>query len=221
MRTQEIAVAGQTSINVTLAEDAIGVDEIVVIGYGVVKKRDLTGAVVSIKSDDVMQIPTANVMEALQGKVVGMDIVKSSGRIGSGVNITLRGNRSIYGDNSPLFIIDGLAGSYESLNPNDIESVDILKDASSTAIYGSAGANGVVIITTKKAKAGRVMVNLDSYLGVNGFPQYPHGMVGDEYITLKKEAYRGQHGVYPEFMNNIIINQEQFAAYEAGKGSIS
>jgi len=126
-------------------------------------------------------------MEALQGKVAGLDIVKSSGQAGADVNIQLRGTRSIYGDNTPLFIIDGIAGSYNQLNPSDIESIEVLKDASSTAIYGSAGANGVVIITTKKGKQGKTAVNLDAYVGVSGFAKYPSGMTGDEYMNLKEK----------------------------------
>src|SRR5690606_41567829 len=105
---------------------------------------------------------------------------KTSGRIGAGVDILLRGTRSIYGDNSPLFIIDGIPGSYNEINPSDIESVDILKDASSTAIYGSAGSNGVVIITTKRGKEGKTRVNFDAYYGFSGEPEYCHGMIGDE-----------------------------------------
>lgn len=216
-KSQEISAAGKTTIAVVLEEETSNLDEVVVVGYGTVKKRDLTGAVSSVKAEDIVLTPTANVMDALQGKVSGMDIVKSSGKAGSNVNIALRGNRSIYGDNTPLYIIDGIAGDYSSLNPNDIESVDVLKDASSTAIYGSAGSNGVVIITTKKGKAGKSTISFDSFFGYNGFPKYPHGLTGDSYLQLKREAYRGEHGNYPEFMNNIFTNPAQLAAYEAGK----
>ena len=160
--TQSIPVGKQTSFTITLKEDAQALDEVVVIGYGTVKKRDLTGAVASMKNEDVTVAPTSNVMEALQGKIAGMDIVKSSGQVGEDVSILLRGSRSIYGSNEPLFIIDGIPGSYSQVNPSDIESVDVLKDASSTAIYGSAGANGVVIITTKRGKEGKATVNFDA-----------------------------------------------------------
>lgn len=216
-KSKEVPTANKAVINITLEEDNVGLEDVVVVGYGTVKKKDLTGSVVSVKSSDIVQTPTANAMDALQGKVVGMDIVKSSGQSGSGVNILLRGTRSIYGDNSPLFIIDGIPGSFSNLNPADIESIDVLKDASSTAIYGSAGANGVVIITTKKGKAGVTNVNFDAFYGVNGFPQFPHGMTGDAYINLKREAYRGQYGNYPEFMNDIFTNPAQLDAYNAGK----
>ena len=139
--------AGQGAMNLTMEPDVLGLDDVVVIGYGTQKKRDLTGAVTSMKNADVVIAPTGNVMEALQGKIAGFDITKESGEIGAGVNLLLRGSRSIYGDNQPLFIIDGLPGSYDNLSPNDIESVDVLKDASATAIYGSAGANGAVSYT--------------------------------------------------------------------------
>lgn len=132
--------------------DTQTLDEVVVVGYGTVKKRDLTGAVASVKSEDIVRMPTSNVLEAIQGQVAGLDITRSSGEAGSGVNMTLRGTRSINGDNSPLFIIDGMEGSYDELNPNDIASIEVLKDASSTAVYGAAGANGVIIITTKLLK---------------------------------------------------------------------
>jgi len=214
--TKEVAVSG-TVIQVQLTETNSSLDEVVVIGFGTVKKRDLTGAVSSVSASDIVLTPTANVMDALQGKVSGMDILKSSGRAGAGVDIVVRGSRSIYGDNTPLYIIDGIAGSYSSLNPADIESIDVLKDASSTAIYGSAGSNGVVIITTKKGKAGRSSVNFDAFYGYNGFPKYPHGLTGDAYLQLKREAYRGERGNYPEFMNDIFTNPAHLAAYEANE----
>lgn len=153
------------SANVVLRKDEQALEEVVVIGYGTAKRRDLTGAVASVKSEEIMMTPTANVMDALQGKVSGLDITKSSGRAGANVGASLRGNRSFSGDNNPLYIIDGIPGDFTSLNPSDIESIDILKDASSTAIYGSAGSNGVIIITTKQGKAGKAIVNFDSYFG--------------------------------------------------------
>lgn len=165
-------------------------DEVVVIGYGTVKKRDLTGAVSSVKSEEIVKAPTGNVMEAISGKVAGLDITRDSGSAGSKVNMTLRGNRSINGSNTPLFIIDGVEGNYEELNPNDIESVEVLKDASSTAIYGSAGANGVVIITTKKGQEGKTSISLDAYYGVNGFTSFPGVLMNDSYIQLRREANR-------------------------------
>ena len=207
---------GQQTIQMEV--DAVGLDDVVVIGYGTVKKRDLTGAVASVKNEDVVISPTNNVMEALQGKIAGFDITKPSGEIGSGVELLLRGSRSIYGDNQPLFIIDGLPGSYESISPNDIESVDVLKDASATAIYGSAGANGVVIITTKRGAAGKTKVNFDAYYGWSGSPEYKKGMTGDEWTNYHREAYKYKNGSYPDNINALMGgNQDYIDAYNAGK----
>ena len=199
-QSQEVTLSNQSTIKITLVPDTKILDEVVAIGYGTVKKRDLTGAVSSVKTADIIQTPTSNAMEAIQGRVAGMDITRSSGSAGSGVNILIRGTKTIgytdmFGNKTrntePLFIIDGIqGGSYSDLNPNDIESIDVLKDASSTAIYGSLGANGVVIITTKKGKDNYVNVSLDSYYGVNGFVDYPTPRMGESYMNVRREAFR-------------------------------
>lgn len=195
----QVSYIGYTSQNVKIKSDNMTIemkpdnaqlDAVVVVGYGVMKKRDLTGSVASIKSDDIVKMPTSNVMEAIGGRISGLDITRSSGSAGSSVNMTLRGSRSINGSNTPLFIIDGVEGNYEDLTPNDIESIEVLKDASSTAIYGSAGANGVIIITTKRGSAGKTTINFDAYMGVNGFASYPGVLSGNDYINLRREAYR-------------------------------
>ena len=216
-KTKEITIGNNSLINIKMEPDTQALDEVVVIGYGTVKKRDLTGAVASMKNEDVTVAPTSNVMEALQGKIAGMDIVKSSGQVGEDVSILLRGSRSIYGSNEPLFIIDGIPGSYSQVNPSDIESVDVLKDASSTAIYGSAGANGVVIITTKRGREGKATVNFDAYYGFSGSPNYKHGMVGDEWVNYQREAYKYKNGDYPSDMSALFGNQDYTDAYNAGK----
>lgn len=186
---QIIAVDGKTTINVVMKEDLMKLDEVVVIGYGTVKKRDLTGSVVSIKADDIVLNPGNNPMQALQGKVPGLDITKESGQAGGSVNMQIRGNRTFSDENSgPLFIIDGLPGDYGTLNPNDIESIEILKDASSTAVYGAQGANGIVIITTKKGKEGKPVINFNSHIGLNGFSKVPKVRRGESYINTLREA---------------------------------
>ncbi len=217
MKTQEVSVASRMQINVVLENESIGLEEVVAIGYGTMKKKDLTGSVVSMKNEEITIAPTSNVMEALQGKITGMDIVKTSGQIGEDVNILLRGSRSIYGDNTPLFIIDGIPGKYNEINPSDIESVDVLKDASSTAIYGSAGSNGVVIITTKRGREGKATINFDSYYGFSGEPDYFHGMIGDEWTQYQREAYRYLNGQYPADMSAILTDADKLAAYNQGK----
>ncbi|MEG1585509.1 MAG: SusC/RagA family TonB-linked outer membrane protein, partial [Bacteroidales bacterium] len=187
-KPQTIKVAGKTMINLDLVPDQQALEEVVVIGYGTVKKRDLTGAVTSIKSEDITLSPTANPMAALQGKVAGLDITRSSGKAGSGVSMQLRGNRSLSASGEPLFIIDGMPGDYGTLNPNDIESIEILKDASSTAVYGAAGANGVIIIYTKKAKEGKPLINFNAYVGYNGWATVPEVRIGDSYMQLRRDA---------------------------------
>lgn len=204
-------------LSVKMEPDVVGLDDVVVVGYGTQKKRDLTGAVTSIKSDDIKLAPTSNAMEALQGKIAGMDIAVTSGQVGSTPNILLRGSRSIYGDNSPLFIIDGVPGSYDQVNPSDIETIDVLKDASSTAIYGSAGANGVVMITTKRGRQGKPTVNFDAYYGFSGNPNYKHGMKGEEWTNYQKEAYNYKNGNYPEDMSVVFNNDTYLDAYNQNK----
>lgn len=216
-KPQQVRITGE-SLTISMEPDAIGLDDVVVIGYGTVKKRDLTGSVTSMKNEDVVIAPTGNVMEALQGKVAGLDITKTSGELGGDVDILLRGSRSIYGDNSPLFIIDGLPGSYTDLSPNDIESIDVLKDASSTAIYGSAGSNGVIIITTKRGQKGKTTVNFDAYFGWSGSPEYKSGMTGDEWVDYYSEAYAYKNGSYPSTTTALFEgNQDYIDAYNAGK----
>lgn len=215
--TKEVGIGNSGKVDVKMEPNTSALEEVVVVGYGTVKKKDLTGAVSSLKTEDVTISPTNNVMEALQGKVAGLDIVKTSGQVGEDVNILLRGTRSIYGSNAPLFIIDGMPGSYSQVNPSDIESVDVLKDASSTAIYGSAGANGVVIITTKRGKAGKATVNFDAYYGFSGSPNFKHGMIGEEWVDYQREAYKYKNGAYPSDMAALFNNQDYTDAYNAGK----
>lgn len=216
-RTQTLFVGNNSTFSVTMKPNEGGLEEVIVIGYGSVRKRDLTGAVTSIKNEDVTISPTNNVMEALQGRVPGMDITRTTGRVGGDVQILLRGSRSIYGSNEPLFIIDGTPGSYSQINPLDIASIDILKDASSTAIYGSAGANGVVIITTKRGKEGKVDVNFDAFYGFNGKPNFLHGMIGEEWADYHREAYKYINGSYPADMSALFGNQDYLKAYNEGK----
>ncbi len=191
MGTVEQPFEGSSTIDVVMNTMVVDLEEVVVIGYGTIKKRDLTGSVEVVKGEQVERAPTNNPIEAIQGLVPGMLITRESGAAGAGVDILIRGNRSIHGSNSPLFIIDGVQGaSFSDLNATDIESINVLKDASSTAIYGSQGANGVVIITTRKGKAGRMKVTYDGYYGVNGFTLYPPSRLGEDYINLRREAYR-------------------------------
>lgn len=191
--TQEIRADDPKIVKVALIEDSETLDEVVVVGYGVMKKSDVTGSISSLKSKDLTSVPTSNVLEAMQGKIAGLDMTKSDGEAGSALNFTLRGNRSLNASNAPLIMVDGVAyGSTLDINPSDIESIEVLKDASSTAIYGSRGANGVILITTKRGSAGKTNVSFNAYFG----PQMAAGLAdimnAEQYAALKREAYRTQ-----------------------------
>lgn len=182
------SVRDENFLNLKMEPNNTALNEVVVIGYGTVKKRDLTGAITTIKGEDIALNPGSNPMQALQGKVAGLDITKESGQAGSGVNMQLRGNRSFTASGNPTFIIDGMPGDYSTLNPNDIESIEVLKDASSTAVYGAAGANGVIIITTKSGAVGKTNVNFNAFVGVNGWSTVPKMRSGDSYIQTIRDA---------------------------------
>jgi TonB-linked SusC/RagA family outer membrane protein len=191
MITEEIVVGNRREIDVVLREAMNELEELIVIGYGVQKKRDLTGSIASLKANDITAIPTSNALEAMQGKVAGLDMNKNSGEVGGGLNFTLRGTRSLNASNAPLILVDGISyGSTLDINPSDIESIEVLKDASSTAIYGTRGANGVILITTKKGKSGKTKISLNTYIGSTQVVGQPNIMTGEEYVALKREAYR-------------------------------
>jgi TonB-dependent starch-binding outer membrane protein SusC len=197
---QKIPLGNQTSINIELSEDAVGLEEVIVIGYGTVKKKDLTGSVATIKTAEITKTATNNALQSMQGKIAGLDITKASGETGSDVLITLRGNRSVNASNSPLFLVDGVEyGSTLDLNASDIASIDVLKDASSTAIYGTRGANGVIIITTKKGAAGsggKSRVTFNSYVSFNSPTNLPKLMsVEQDYLLMaERQRYNAEKG---------------------------
>lgn len=188
--TQEVLIGSNTNLSISLVPKDKKLEEVVVIGFGTTKRRDLTGAIVSVKPDEITARPGPNPMESLQGRVAGLDITRSSGQPGAGVNLQLRGTRSITASGNPLFIINGLPGDYATLNPYDIESIEVLKDASSTAVYGSAGSNGVILITTKSGKAGKLTVDFNTYYGNNGWSVTPKMRTGNSYLQAKRDAYR-------------------------------
>jgi len=190
-QTLEQNINGKTSLKIAMVPTSQLLEQVIVVGYGTVKKRDLTGSVVSVKGDEITKVAASNPMEALQGKVAGVDIVRTSGGAGANVSVTVRGNRSLTASNGPLYIVDGIQyANYEDINQNDIASMEFLKDASSTAIYGSRGANGVIIITTKRGAAGNVKVSAGTYYGVTELNGYPKPMTGPEFANLKREGYR-------------------------------
>jgi TonB-dependent starch-binding outer membrane protein SusC len=188
---QEIAFNGNADIKVTMIQQDTRVDEVVVIGYGSVKKADVTGSVSSVSSEKLTQVKAvSNVAQALQGQAAGVQVNQGSGQPGEGMKIQIRGTNSIGAGNSPLYVVDGfpLSGLTASLNPNDIASVDVLKDASATAIYGSRGANGVIIITTKKGRAGKIKVSYDGYYGVQTLRKKIDLINASEFAQLQNEV---------------------------------
>lgn len=166
--TLEVAVRNRSDITITMRENIAALDEVVVIGYGTVKKSDLTGAVSSIKSEEIAKVSSIRVDDALRGKVAGLQIIPTSSAPGAASTIRIRGSNSISANNEPLYVIDGFigGGNLTDININDIESVEVLKDASATALYGSRGANGVILITTKRGKSGQSRLSYDVYTGV-------------------------------------------------------
>lgn len=164
--TKEVPVNGQTKIDVTLATNSTMLDEVVAIGYGTVRKKDLTGAVSSVSGSELAKAPVTSAAAALQGKAAGVNIVSQNGAPGSKMNVTVRGGASLTQNTKPLYIVDGfeMSDALENIDINDIETIDVLKDASSTAIYGARGSNGIIVITTKSAAAGKTKVDYNGYV---------------------------------------------------------
>ena len=217
-KTVEVAVNGRTAVQVVLEEDAAQLDEVVVVGYGVMRKSDVTGAVARVTSEELTKRPVNNAFEAMQGKIAGVDIT-SNERPGSLGQIRIRGNRSLNASNEPLYVVDGVplaAGGIDALNSRDIESIDVLKDASSTAIYGSRGANGVVLITTKRGKEGRFTLNYAGTLTFEQLKDLSPAMSASDYITWKRWAHHnGNPSAYsPGDQPNYEQDQKIFAGDE-------
>ena len=191
METQEVNVAGKSEINITMNESSILLDEVVAIGYGVQRKSDLTGAVGSVKAEEFLKRPITRFEQALQGTTPGVQVISSSGQPGRGLSVKIRGANSITGGNEPLYVIDGnIGGSIDALNPSDIASVEILKDASATAIYGSRGTNGVVLITTKSGDEGPVRINFDTWFSKATLPGKIDRLTAAEFAETINNSYQ-------------------------------
>ncbi|WP_454980816.1 SusC/RagA family TonB-linked outer membrane protein, partial [Capnocytophaga haemolytica] len=200
MHTQEVKVGGRTTLNITLKEDTQELKEVVVIGYGTTQKRDLTGSIASIKTEQFADRPSTNPVASIQGKVAGVQIV-NTGRAGQDPEIRIRGTNSINGY-TPLYVVDGLfTDNINYLNPQDIESMEILKDPSSLAIFGVRGANGVIIISTKKAKKGTTMVNINSSLGFKTIYDRIKMANGDEFRELYNEELANKGAAAFDYTN--------------------
>ncbi|MDP4270059.1 MAG: TonB-dependent receptor plug domain-containing protein, partial [Bacteroidota bacterium] len=184
--SQDVSVGNQSSLKITLKESAKTIDEVVVVGYGVQKKKLVTGATVQVKGDDIAKMNTTNPLQALQGKTPGVNITSTSGQPGSEVKVTVRGLGTI-GKSGPLYIIDGVEGDITTLNASDIQSIDVLKDAASAAIYGSQSANGVILVTTKQGAKGKGQVSFDAYYGVQNVARKVPLLTAQEYKIIMDE----------------------------------
>ncbi|MGJ5643081.1 SusC/RagA family TonB-linked outer membrane protein [Formosa sp. S-31] len=235
-KTQEINVSGQTSINISLAPDLEELNEVVLVGYGTQKKKDLTGSVGSMDAQLITERNVTSPMEAMQGNVAGVVISNSSGRTGDGFDITIRGNNSFFEDSDPLYVVDGvITNGIDFLNPNDIQSIDILKDASSTAIYGSRGSNGVVLVTTKNGAGAKskLTVSYETFYGLKNTARLPKMMDTAEWVDYHKSAYLATTdggnpmNISPERLDQVVfgtsntllqeryLNNETFDWYDA------
>jgi len=198
MKPQEVPAAGKNIFNVVMEEENIGIEEVIAVGYGTMKKSDLTGAVASVKADQLNTIPASNAMEALAGKVAGVNIGVVT-KPGSSPSVLIRGRRSVNAGNSPLYVVDGIPrGTIEDIPVSEIQSIEVLKDAVSASIYGARGANGVILVTTKSGKLNqeKTTIDFDTYYGINSI-KLPDLMEGDEYMVYRRhrahfDAYGGK-----------------------------
>lgn len=218
MKTQEVSVGNQSTINLVMEEDAVGIEEVVAIGYGKQSKRNVTGSIskVGMEKNDVL--PNTNVLQSLRGTVAGV-VFTDTGRPGQGGSLLIRGNRSISAGNSPLYILDGVFfnGDISDLNPNDIESMEILKDPSSCAIYGSKAANGVVLITSKMGKNEKPTFNLNTYYGIQDYSYKPNLLSPDRWIQ-KILDYRTESGLESNPANiESYLSPDEVENYRARK----
>lgn len=216
--TQEVAVGGQSNIDLTMNEDATVISEIVVTGYGTQKKSQTTGAIASISNKEISELPVTNLAQALTGRASGVNVTQSGSKPGSTPKILIRGRRSFNAGNDPLYVVDGipLSAGYEDINPNDIQSMEVLKDATATAIYGARGANGVILVTTKRgsSKKGKTTVTIDSYAGQSDALDKIELFEGAEFAEYVREAYRATN-LYKDAAGNPVPTGVADAAADA------
>ena len=213
--TQEIPLNGRTVINVALKPSTSELDEVVVVGYGTQKKSDLTGSIAIIDAEKMEERVSLNPLDNLQGKVAGLNVFNSSGRPGGGFRVTIRGKGSLNANNEPLYVVDGIIGvDIDLINTNDIETITVLKDASATAIYGARGANGVILVTTKRGKAGKFTVDIVSNLQIGRPANQPEVLNSDEYwnnlkvrLDVDQRALGAGDG---SFVNNYPTDYPEF-----------
>ncbi len=206
MKMQELPIGSNTEFYVSLEDETIGLEEVVAVGYGTQSKRTVTGSIQTVSAEDLKDIPSAQLAQSLQGKVTGVQINQRTGIPGEALSIRVRGAGSINASTDPLYVVDGfpITGDLTGINPDEIENITILKDASSTALYGSRAANGVVLIETKKASVGRTNVEFSAYYGIQSLPQSgrPDLMNATEFAQFKKESYEDLGQEVPEAFQN-------------------
>ncbi|HVS61703.1 MAG TPA: TonB-dependent receptor plug domain-containing protein, partial [Gemmatimonadaceae bacterium] len=197
MDSVPVAAGKPTTADFQMKRQTVTLEQVVVVGYGSQAKRDVTGSVASVTAEQIQQIPTTNALDAIKGRVAGVDITSGGYKPGDGVTVRIRGARSIKASNDPLYVLDGIpiAGGIGDLNPSDIASIEVLKDASATAIYGSRGANGVVLVTTRRGTAGRTRITYDTYAASQRAAKKVSVFDGPAFAEYKREAYRAA-GVY-------------------------
>jgi len=221
----EEPINGRTNIDVSMSDDFAELDEVVVIGYGTQKKADVTASIASVGEEEISEIPTSSTVNALQGRVAGLDIQSTGGRPGQFGSVRIRGRRSINASNDPLYVVDGIpltdAAIAFDVNPNDILSVEVLKDAAATAIYGSRGANGVIIITTKRGTTTRTSVTYDGYYGISTPITKVDMMTGAEFANMKRESRRLDPATGLAAWNGIIPDDSQVLEDDAEFASVS
>ncbi|MDX1642224.1 MAG: TonB-dependent receptor plug domain-containing protein [Balneolaceae bacterium] len=190
--TIEEPINGRSAIDIALVPQAIAGEELVVVGYGAVQRRDITGSVSSISNEEIQEVPITDAGQALQGRTPGVVALSAGNRPGQGMTLRVRGRRSLTASNDPLFVVDGIPveGNINDINPQDIESMEVLKDASATAIYGSRGANGVVLITTNRGGNHPTQVSYSGYAGISQTQGIPDMMTGSEFAELKRLSGR-------------------------------
>ncbi|MDP3431766.1 MAG: SusC/RagA family TonB-linked outer membrane protein, partial [Bacteroidota bacterium] len=209
MKPLEVSVAGKSTLTITMTEDAIGIDEVVAIGYGVQKKKLVTGATIQIKGSDILKQNTANALGALQSRAPGVDITQTSGQPGSGYKVTIRGVGTT-GNSSPLYVVDGIVRSgINDLDPSSIASMDVLKDAASAAIYGARAANGVILITTKQGLDSKPTLTYDGYFGFSNVYKPLKTLNAQEYTQIMNEA-AANSGLNPFNYASLVPNWESF-----------
>ncbi len=207
---QEIKVGNQSTLNITLKEDNALLDEVVVVGYGTMKKKLVTGATVQVKGEEIAKLNTTNALEAMQSSTPGVQITQSSSQPGKGYKVYIRGIGTT-GNSAPLYVIDGVAGgNLDGINPNDIESIDVLKDAASAAIYGSRAANGVILVTTKQGKAGKIELSYNGAMGWSNVYKRPQLLNAQQYMTIVDEYTFNKTGKkldWPSYVPADILNK--------------